>query len=84
MLCQMWPLCLHINWEHVSAAADAGCVWTSGLGRPETKSEMLVGGRMALGGDSCFDPLPCLAQDYKASLLSSWLILRYVSKSLWR
>lgn len=76
MLCQTWPRCLHINWEHVSAAADAGCVWTSGPGKPEMKSEMSVGGRVALGGDSHFDPLPCLAQEFKASLFSSWLILR--------
>lgn len=47
----MWPQCLHINRGHVSAAADTGRVWTSGLGRAEMMSEM------SLGGDSHFDPL---------------------------
>jgi len=51
MLCQMWPWCLRINWEHVSTAADTSCIWTSGLGTPETSSPVwAVGGRSRCSG----------------------------------
>lgn len=76
MLCQMWPQCLHINWEHVRAAADASHAWGSDLGRPEMKSEVSVWGCIALAGDSSFDPLPCLAQEHHASLFRSRAISR--------
>lgn len=48
------------------------------LGRAETKSEVSGGasGRLHCSGGNSLDPLPFLAQDCKACLCSSWLILR--------
>lgn len=36
----------------------------------EPKSEVPVGGHVALGGDARFDPLACLAQDSKGVYLA--------------
>lgn len=54
----------------MSAAADTCMDQTSALGRAETTSEVSVGGHVALGGASHFDPLPCLARDYKGVFLA--------------